>query len=285
MKEQILTNLGTTIIFVFIVVSTVILGLIISFFFKRLIKRSTDILKNDPTNYQFLRHAVNATIYIIGFGLAIYSVPNLRALASSILAGAGILAVAIGFASQQVLSNIISGFFIVIFKPFRVNDQIKIKELTGSVEDITLRHTVVRNFENKRIIVPNSVMSNEVITNSDFSGGEICKWIEIGISYDSDITLAKKIIKQEILAHPLHIDPRTDLQKEENIELAPVKVVGLGEYSVNLKAWAWAENTANAFLMYCDLLESIKNKFDAEKIEIPFPHRTIVYKNDNKSIN
>lgn len=285
MKEQIFANLGTTIIFIFILAGTVVTVLIVNYFFKRLIKRSTEILKNDPTNYQFLRHAVNASLYIVGFGLAIYSVPSLRALASSILAGAGILAVAIGFASQHVLSNIISGVFIVIFKPFRINDQIKIKELTGTVEDITLRHTVIRNFENKRIIIPNSLMSDEILINSDFFGGEICRWVEIGISYDSDIALAKKIIKEEILTHPLHIDHRSDQQKEDNVELAPVKVIGLGEYSVNLKAWAWAQNSADAFSMYCDLLESIKNRFDKDGIEIPFPYRTIVYKDDNKSIN
>jgi len=70
------------------------------------------------------------------------------------LAGAGILAVAVGFASQAALSNIISGVFVVIFKPFRVGDRLKINELTGVVEDITLRHTVIRDLENKRIIIP-----------------------------------------------------------------------------------------------------------------------------------
>jgi len=101
--------------------------------------------------------------------------PNLRALASSFLAGAGILAVAVGFASQHALGNIISGVFIVIFKPFRVTDRVKLRELTGVVEDITLRHTIIRDFENKRIIIPNFLISEEIIVNSNFEDDRICK--------------------------------------------------------------------------------------------------------------
>jgi small-conductance mechanosensitive channel len=235
---------------------------------------------NDPTNYQFLRHAITALIYIVGFSIAIYSMPNLRALASSLLAGAGILAVAIGFASQQALSNIISGVFIIVFKPFRVNDRVKLRDMIGIIEDITLRHTVIRDFENKRIIIPNSLISEEIIVNSDFGDDKICKWIEIGISYDSNIEKAKALIKEEILNHPLHIDPRSPKQIEEGEELAPVKVIGLGDSSINLRGWAWAKDSADAFKMGCDLYEKIKNKFDNEGIEIPFPHRTLVHKNN-----
>lgn len=95
---------------------------------------------------------------------AVYETNALRTVATSLLAGAGILAVAVGFASQQALSNIVSGIMIVIFKPFRVNDRLNIgTTFNGIVEDITLRHTVIRDFENKRIIVPNMVISQECL--------------------------------------------------------------------------------------------------------------------------
>lgn len=278
MNEKIIENITYISIFIFIILVTFFVAFLINRFFKKIIQRSTEEMKNDPTNYQFLRHAVNALIYITGFGIAIYSIPNLRALASSLLAGAGILAVAIGFASQQALSNIISGIFIIIFKPFRVNDRVKLREMTGTIEDITLRHTIIRDFENKRIIIPNSLISEEIIINSDLGDDKICKWIEIGISYDSNIKKAKRIIQEEILNHPLHIDHRTSKQINEGIELAPVKVLGLGDSSINLRGWAWAKNSTEAFKMSCDLYESIKIRFDKEGIEIPFPHRTIIHK-------
>ncbi len=265
-------------IFLLIIVLTVILARAMNQFFKKLIKRSTDELDTDPTNYQFLRHATIGIIYLVGFSIAIYSLPQLRALASSLLAGAGILAVAVGFASQHALSNIISGVFIIIFKPFRIRDRVKLREMSGIIEDITLRHTVIRDFENKRIIIPNAMISNEIIINSDKGDNRICKWIDISISYDSDIDRAKAIMKEEISSHPFNIDNRTPEQIENQEESIPVRVVSLGESSVNIRAWAWAINSVDAFVMSCDLYESIKKRFDKESIEIPYPHRTIVSK-------
>ncbi len=267
-------------LFTGIIIATVIVAYIVNRFFVRLIRRSTEVMNSDPTNYQFLRHASSGLIYIVGFSVAIYSLPALRTLASSLLAGAGILAVAVGFASQHALGNVISGIFIVVFKPFRVHDRLKLREFIGVVEDITLRHTVIRDFENKRIIIPNTVISNEIIVNSDFVEDKICKWIDVGISYDSDIDKAKIIIEEEVMKHPLHVDPRTEEQVTNGEPEVPVRVILLGEYSVNLRAWAWAMNSPNGFVLSCDLLESIKKRFDSEGIEIPFPHRTLVYKKE-----
>ncbi|MFT5766023.1 MAG: small conductance mechanosensitive channel [Saprospiraceae bacterium] len=275
MTKELLIQTG---IFGGIIIATILIAFLVNRFFNRLIKHSAQELKSDPTNYQFLRHVSTALIYIVGFSIAIYSVPNLRTLASSLLAGAGILAVALGFASQHALGNIISGVFIVIFKPFKVNDRLKIRELSGIVEDITLRHTVIRDFENKRIIIPNSLISEEIIVNSDFIEDKICKWIDIGISYDSDIDLAKEIMRKEVMNHPLHVDPRSKEQLEKGDQEVPVRVVLLAESSVNLRAWAWAKDSPDGFVLSCDLYESIKKRFDKEGVEIPFPHRTLVYK-------
>jgi len=168
----------------------------------------------------------------------------------------------------------------VIFKHYRINDRIVIKEnLQGIVEDITLRHTIIRDFNNRRIVIPNSIISNEIVTNADLQDGRICRFVELGISYDSDIQRAKQIIAEEALKHPLQIDGRTEEARTNGEKEVPVRVLSFGESSVNLQAWVWANNQADGFQMYCDLLESIKERFDAEGIEIPFPHRTLVMKN------
>src|SRR3990172_8509923 len=94
----------------------------------------------------------------------------------------------VGFASQQAFSNIISGIFIVIFRPFRVNDIIKVGSLdAGMVEDITLRHTVIRSFENRRLISPNAVISEQTVLNSSIIVEKVCLFLYIGISFDSDV--------------------------------------------------------------------------------------------------
>ncbi len=268
-------------VFLGILLATFLVAFLFNRFFRRFIAKSTLIMRNDPTSYHFLMHVITAVIYVVGFSLAVYFMPSMRALANSLLAGAGILAVAVGFASQHALSNIISGMFIVMFKPFRVNDRLKIRDhLSGVVEDITLRHTVIRDFENRRIIIPNSVISDEVIVNSDLNDDKICKWIDIGISYGSDIDRARAIMQEEALNHPLKIDNRTPEQIAEGAPEVNVRVISLGEYAVHLRAYVWAANNADAFAMGCDLLEAIKKRFDREGIEIPFPYRNVILRRE-----
>jgi small-conductance mechanosensitive channel len=250
---------------------------------KRAFKKSSKLIKTDPTKYTFMRHFLTAMVYLVGIGVAIYLIPPLRSLSISLFAGAGILAVVIGFASQHAFANIISGIFIVIFKPYKVGDKIKIgTDVSGTVEDISLRHTIIRTFENKRMVIPNSVISNEKIENATMGEEEICKYIEIGISYDSDINKAMKIMKEEAEKHPLCIDHRSKEDIKNNEPKVAVRVLGFGDSSVDLRAWAWAKDQTSGFLMGCDLNKSIKERFDKESIEIPFPYRTIVMKQEKK---
>lgn len=270
---------------------TIVIILAVTFFIERVIKRllntslkkSSRKIKVEPTKYNFLRHSISTIIYLTGISIAIFTIPQLRTISLSIFAGAGILAVIIGFASQQAFSNIVSGIFIVIFKPFRVGDRVKIgTEISGIVEDITLRHTVIRDWENKRIIIPNSKISEHTIENPDIYDSRICRRIDFGISYDSDIDKAMQIIKEESEKHPDCIDNRTEEEKKDKDPKVRVRVIGFGESSVNLKAWVWAEDAGKAFVMACDLNKSIKERFDKEGIEIPFPYRTVVFKDELK---
>ena len=267
--------------FMSIIILTFVVATIFYKLSGRFVRKSARILRNNPTSYRFFRHFVTGLIYFVGFGWAIYRFEPLRGVANAILASASILAIAVGFAAQSALANVISGLFIIVFKPFRVNDRVTIKDsMRGTIEDITLRHTVIRDFENKRIIIPNSIISDEVVTNSDIGDSRICKFIEIDISYESDVKLAKSIMREEIITHPGHIDGRNEEQLAEGRDEVPVRVVELGDSYVRVRGWAWCENPILAFEMQCELLESIKRRYDQAGIEIPFPHRTLVYKKD-----
>ncbi len=261
----------------------VLLATIVSKIFRvlmhRYFERSSQLLKVDPTRYRFFKNAVSFIIFLVAITFIFYSIPELHTLGVSLFAGAGILAIIIGFASQAAFANIISGIFIVTSKPFRVGDYIKVSdEFFGTVEDITLRHTVIRNNENRRIIIPNSVINNQTIINSNIVDEKVCSLIEIGISYDSNLDQAIKIIQEEVVKHPLALDNRTDQDKAENVPQVVVRVMGFGESSVNLRGYAWASSSFDAFVMRTDLHRSIKLRFDREGIEIPFPYRTIVMK-------
>ncbi len=164
---------------------------------------------------------------------------------------------------------------------FKIGDIIKLDEtMVGKVTDITLRHTIIRNYENKMIVIPNSVINKEKLINYDLGERMCCQWIEVGISYGSNIDTAKHIMREECEDHPNLLDNRSELDKYNNVKKVIIRVVKLDESAVTLRAWAWAANFEDAFQMKCDLYESIKKRFDKEGIEIPFPHRTMVFKQE-----
>ncbi len=249
------------------------------FWFKKTIRKRL-AAKEDPTNFKFLRYIAVACIYFLGALLMLLAFPGLRGVAQTALGGAGVLALIVGLASQEAFANVISGIFIISFKPFKIGDTVKLDDtMEGTVSDITLRHTVIRNFDNKMIVIPNSIINKEKLINYDLDDKRCCERIEIGISYDSDIDLAKKILREECEQHPLIVDVRTRAEKNNGIPVIRTAVTELAESSVIIRAWAWTRNFPESFVLKCDILESTKKRFDKEGIEIPFPHRTLVFKN------
>lgn len=268
-----------------IVAGLLILAYLVSFIIRKFlsltISRQSEKLNVDPTKFVFIKNSVSFIIFTIVIIIIFMMTPELKLVGKGLFAGAGILAATIGFASQKAFSNILSGLFILTFKPFSVRDTIEIKTegMKGVVEELTLRHTVIRDYENRRIIIPNSLISETTLVNSSIVDQRIKKHIEFSISYDSDIDLAKKIVAEEILKHPNYIDIRSEQEKSEGNADVLIRIIELGEYAVRIRAYVWADSNDDAFVLQCDVFESVKKRFDKEGIEIPYPHRTIVYKN------
>lgn len=242
------------------------------------IKRQSHKINVDATNFSFIKNSISFVIYTSAIITLFYITPSLKSVSTALFAGAGVLAAIIGFASQKAFSNIISGIFILIFRPFRVRDIIEIGAFKGMVEEITLRHTIIRNYENRRIIIPNAIISEETIINSNIIEEKIKKFIEFSISYESNIDLAKEIILEEAEKHPLLFDNRDDQDKKDGKPKVIVRVIHLGESGITIRAYVWAKNNDDAFAISCDMNESVKKRFDQTGIEIPYPHRTIINK-------
>jgi len=266
-----------------IIIGSFLLSKFLKYLLKKYIDAQVNLMESEKTNYNFFKHTISFVIFLGATIGIFYTIPTLKELGITLLASAGLVAAVLGLAAQQAFANIISGIFIVIFKPFRVGDLIEIIDKRGIVEDITLRHTVIKNIENKRLIIPNSVISSDTIINASISDPKICNLLELGISYDSDIKTAISIIQKEAIQHPNSIDNRTDEQKTNDEPIVIVRILGYGESSINLRAYIWSIDSLNGFIMKSDLYESIKEEFDKHKIEIPFPYRTIVYKNKDVS--
>jgi len=258
-----------------------LLGRIVRMLLNRFFRAAAKKLNVDPTRYNFFKNASDFLIYLIAIVIIFRSIPPLRAFGDTLLTGAGILAAIVGFASQSAFSNIISGIFLVIFRPFSVGDRVKVGQLyAGDVEDITLRHTVIKDFENRRIVIPNTVISNEVIINSTLVDEKVCMHIEFGISHEANIEKAQKIIQEEATRHPYCIDNRTEAELAKGEHAVMIRVMGFTEVATQLRGYAWARNPNEGFDLKCDLHKSIKERFDQEGISLAIPIRMITYKNE-----
>lgn len=256
-----------------------LLRLIIGRFFRAAAKK----LKVDPTRYNFFKNAIDFIVLLVAAIVIFRSIPAFKDFGTTLLTGAGVLAAIVGFASQAAFSNIVSGVFLVIFKPFSVGDRVKIGTLySGDVEDITLRHTVIKDFENRRVVIPNSVIGNETIINSTLNDERVCMFVDFNISFDSDVDLAIQVAQEEALKHPFCIDGRTTEELIKGEHQVMVRTIAITDFAVQIRAYVWTKNATDGFELKCDLHKSIKQQFDKKGIEIPYPYRTLLYKNEQQ---
>ena len=236
-------------------------------------QRRNDKRKMDETNAKFLMRIATTVVYIIGVASILSLIPALKQIGTSILASAGILAMAIGLASQEALSNFVGGIFIIIGKPFKIGDFIELDAGTaGTVIEITLRHTVIRNIENRMIIVPNSTINSSIITNSNLGDPTTCAFIEVGVAYSENLDRCIKVMREVIEQHPLLMDHRTEKEKEGGADKVKIRVNALGDSAITLRAFAWGRTSGDAATIKFDSYKAIKERFDEEGIEIPYPY-------------
>jgi small-conductance mechanosensitive channel len=198
--------------------------------------------------------------------VGIFSVSALKELGfqlSVLLGAAGILSVAVGFASQTSASNIISGLFLIGERPFSVGDVIKVGSTTGEVLSIDLLSAKLRTPDNLYVRIPNETLIKSEVTNlTRFPIRRLD--LEIGIAYKEDIQRVSEVLKTVANANPLSLE-----------EPEPMIVfMGFGESAINLRFSVWA--TKEKFLELKNTLQAeIKIAFETANIEIPFPHRTL----------
>lgn len=182
---------------------------------------------------------------------------------SVVLGAAGILTVALGFASQTSASNLISGLFLTMERPFSIGDVIKVGETIGEVISIDLLSVKVRTFDNLFVRLPNeSMIKTEVTTLTKFPIRRAD--IKVGIAYKEDIEKVKSILQGIALDNPTCLD-----------EPAPLFIVlGFGNSSIDLQFSVWATRE-NFLALKNEMYQSIKKRFDEEGIEIPFPHISV----------
>lgn len=209
----------------------------------------------------------NFAISLIGVGLKILLViiviTQLGFETTSLVAIIGAAGLAIGLALQGSLSNFAGGVLIIVLKPFRVGDWIEAKGVSGTVKETSLFYTKLTTFGNQLAIIPNGQLTNDNIINYTVEGKRRANII-VGVSYTSDIKLAKEILLNLMIEQEdIHRDP-----------LPMVVVAELADSSVNLSMRFFA-STDHYWNCYWYTIEESKVRLEAAGISIPFPQRDV----------
>ena len=207
-------------------------------------------------NFVIVFLAIAVAFGTAGFGDFLQAVATIAAAAT----------LAIGFALQDVIKNFVAGVFIFTDQPFKLGDWIEWDDNAGVVEDISLRVTRVRTFDNELLTVPNAVLTGGVVKNPVDADQLRLKFV-FGIGYDDDIEKATEIIIEE-----------ADANEEILDDPAPsVRLVELGDSSVGLQSRIWIADPSRADFVKIrgEYVTAVKQRFDEEDINIPYPNRTI----------
>jgi len=228
------------------------------------------------TRLKFTRNSLRFIFGMIGVLVIIFTVPVYREQVGYIFSGAGILAAILGFAAKDAISNLIAGLFIVLFRPFRIGDYIELNRGMGIVEDITLRHTVINTFENKRLIIPNSVISTESVLNFTIQDSKILSFNNFMTGLDADIDLVKKIIAEEASELDFVIDNRTPKDVIDDSPEFDVRLIEVTDCAIHIRAYLWLSDPLEEFKMKSLFKEAVHKRFRAEGVCLPIPLRKIV---------
>lgn len=226
----------------------------------------------------FLRTSIKVIVVFVGLFRIGLEFQIFRDLSKSILLSSSLLIAVAGFASQRPLEDIVSGLIITIFKPYGLEDRVSIpdKNISGYIESITLRHTIIRSFTNSRLIIPNSEMNRYTIENSHMIDKTSAGYLDFQIGLGEDEDKITKIIQEEVYNHPLTIDTRTNEEIEKGNPYCDVYLNQINENSLNLRAIIWTETVDDNFKACSDLRKSIYNRMVKENVQLPYSKVKIV---------
>ncbi|AGK61038.1 hypothetical protein Asulf_01035 [Archaeoglobus sulfaticallidus PM70-1] len=228
----------------------------------------TDKMKRDQL--ELILKIVYYGIITIAF---ITVMPTLGLNLSGLLVAGGIAGIIIGFASQSVVSNLVSGIFLISEKPIKIGDQISVDGVAGYVEDIHILSTVVRTYDGLYVRIPNEKVFTSSITNYVANVARRFEYV-VGIRYSDDAEKAIQIINRLIDEHPFALkNPEPQIFVNE-----------LGDNAVNIVVRIWGPST-EWYSIKTELLWKIKKELEENGIEIPFPQRTVWFANDLKLKN
>ena len=262
--KEFLLNHGPDVIYAIVIF---IVGRYLARGFKNLAVRMMTHANYDHTVITF----VSQLIYYAIMALVLLSALNKAGIpTNSFLAAFGAFGLAVGLALQNNLSNFASGLLILIFKPFKAGDWIAVGGVEGSVKGIQMMNTAITTKDNKTIFIPNSIITSSQVTNSSYQEDRYITFF-FDIGYQNDHHKAIALLKQVF-------------QEDKRILNADTLEIGIREFAENSVRIAAFPRVAKAdyYPVYYDIMSKVKDTFDANGIDIPYPQRVVYVQREGK---
>lgn len=241
-----------------------VLGLYLSSFLKRFsLKMVSKVSKQITLNNLF-----SSFVHVLLISITIFitlSILQLEKAVTSILAGAGIIGLALAFAFQDIAANFISGVFISIRRPIHIGDIVKLADYMGKIQDINLRDTVLLTFQGQKVIIPNKDVFQNPIENYTLLGKRRMDLV-VGISYGDDLEKVKRVVLEAVQNVSVRTDDEITFFYNE-----------FADSSINFEVRIWMNNPEQPIWLQgrSEAIMLIKKAFDQNDITIPFPIRTL----------
>ncbi|MCB9092057.1 MAG: mechanosensitive ion channel family protein [Halobacteriovoraceae bacterium] len=250
----------------------IILAVIIFIIFyasAKTIKSTLEKILNRFSENRAVNRLIGTGVYLLLSGIGLFislGILQLDKAVTSLLAGAGVIGLALGFAFQEIASNFISGILIAFTKPYKLGDIVEVGEYVGEVQHITLRTTSIETYQGLEVLVPNKEMFTKTMVNYSSTPKRRID-LNVGVSYSSDLPFVEKVTKEALE------------EISGRIPSMPIDVFfkEFSDSSINFTAQIWVRYPGHRayYQSVHECIISIKKHFDENGINIPFPIRTI----------
>ena len=229
------------------------------------------------TPVKFFGNVIITVVRSIATFLILSSIKPLSTVGRAVLGATSVIAVIVGLAAQEAFGNLIAGFFLAMYQPFRLGDLVKLseKDLTGTVEELSLRHTVIRTFDGTRVVIPNSQMNSAIVENKRTENNLFSRQIIVSVAYDTDIDQARKVITDCVTGLKNYIDPRTEAERKNGQPPVNVVVTDFLDSGIELRFRVYTRTAAEAYEFGGQVREAVLKAFRENGIQIPYPVRMI----------
>jgi small conductance mechanosensitive channel len=225
--------------------------------------RRHNLEEADPgaeTRLRMIQRLSTVALFFVAIGLVfwIMDVSALKRVAVGMFASAGVVGIAIGFAAQTTMANLVSGVIIAFAQPIRLGDNVKIDGEYGAVESIGLFYTYIRTWDNRRLVIPNKLLSDQTIRNYTIGDPRMPALVVLRLDYGADVEAVRAALLNEAQAHPLFLaDPAPTVQ-----------VVDADEMGVSVRLMAWAPTQADAWTLAVAVRESVVRRLASSAVPV-----------------